>query len=87
MDKLFFWGLLGSFGRGVILTGLGILGVFILVKPIIGFSASFPDHYLRGIEIPILGFGIGTMFHFFGKRKNLPWLGLGLSLGIVIILI
>jgi mannose/fructose/N-acetylgalactosamine-specific phosphotransferase system component IIC len=87
IDKLFFWGLLGSFGRGVLLTGLGILGLFILVKPIIGFSTSLPDHYLRGIEIPILGFGIGTMFHFFGKRKNLPWLGLGLSLGIVIILI
>ena len=87
IDKLFFWGLLGSFGRGVILTGLGILGVFILVKPIIGFSASLPDHYLRGIEIPILGFGIGAMFHFFGKRKNLLWLGLGLGLGIVFILI
>jgi len=87
IDKLFFWGLLGSFGRGVILTGLGILGIFILVKPVMGFSASLPDHYLRGIQIPILGFGIGTMFHFFGKRKNLLWLGLGLSLGIVFILI
>jgi mannose/fructose/N-acetylgalactosamine-specific phosphotransferase system component IIC len=87
IDKLFFWGLTGSFGRGVILTGLGILGIFILVKPVIGFSAFLPDHYLRGIEIPILGFGIGTMFHFFGKIKNLLWLGLGLSLGIVMILI
>lgn len=87
INKLFFWGLLGSFGRGVLLTGLGILGIFILVKPIIGFSSSLPDHYLRGIEIPILGFGIGTMFHFFGKRKNLLWLGLGLSLGVLFILI
>ncbi|MFQ6032552.1 MAG: PTS sugar transporter subunit IIC [Candidatus Zixiibacteriota bacterium] len=87
LEKLFFWGLLGSFGRGVILTGFGILGLFILLKPIIGFSAFVPAHYTGGIEIPLLGFGIGTMFHFFGKRKNLPWLGLGLGLGIVFVLI
>lgn len=87
IGKLFFWGLLGSFGRGVILTGLGILGLFVLVKPIIGFFHFVPVHFLKGVEIPILGFGIGTMFHFFGKRKNFVWLGLGLSLGIVFILI
>jgi mannose/fructose/N-acetylgalactosamine-specific phosphotransferase system component IIC len=87
IDKLFFWGLLGSFGRGVILTGLGILGLFILVKPIIGFFHFVPTLFFKGIEIPILGFGIGTMFHFFGNRKNLVWLGIGLSLGIVFILI
>jgi mannose/fructose/N-acetylgalactosamine-specific phosphotransferase system component IIC len=87
ISKLFFWGLLGSFGRGVILTGLGILGLFILVKPIIGFFHFVPTHFLKGIEIPILGFGVGTMFQFFGKRKNIVWLGLGLGLGIVFILI
>jgi mannose/fructose/N-acetylgalactosamine-specific phosphotransferase system component IIC len=87
IKTLFFWGLLGSFGRGVILTGLGILGVFILLKPAVGFSAFLPDHYLEGIEIPLLGFGIGTMLHFFGKRKNLLWLGMGLTLGVVFILI
>jgi len=87
IGKLFFWGLLGSFGRGVILTGLGILGLFILVKPIIEFFHFVPVHFLKGLEIPILGFGIGTMFHFFGKRRNLVWLGLGVSLGIVFILI
>lgn len=86
-DKLFFWGLLGSFGRGVILSGLGILGVFILVKPIIEFSTFLPEYCLRDIQIPLLGFGIGTMFHFFGKRKNSIWLGLGLGLGIVFVLI
>jgi mannose/fructose/N-acetylgalactosamine-specific phosphotransferase system component IIC len=84
---LFLWGLLGSFGRGVILTGLGILGVFILLKPTIVFFAFLPDHYLEGIEIPILGFGIGTMLHFFGKRKNFLWLGLGLTLGVAFILV
>ncbi len=87
IDKLFFWGLLGSFGRGVIMTGLGILGLFILVKPIIGFFHFVPTHFFKGIEIPILGFGAGTMFHFFGKRKNVIWLGLGLGLGILFILI
>jgi mannose/fructose/N-acetylgalactosamine-specific phosphotransferase system component IIC len=87
IGKLFFWGLLGSFGRGIILTGLGILGLFILVKPIIGFFHFVPIHFLKGIEIPILGFGVGTMFHFFGKRKNIVWLGLGLILGIVFLLI
>ncbi len=87
INKLLFWGLLGSFGRGVLLTGLGILGVFILVKPIIGLSAFLPEYYLGGIQIPILGFGIGTMFHSFGKRKNLLWLGLGLGMGIAFILI
>jgi mannose/fructose/N-acetylgalactosamine-specific phosphotransferase system component IIC len=87
IGKLFFWGLLGSFGRGVILTGLGILGLFILVKPIIGFFHFVPTHFFKGIEIPILGFGVGTMFHFFGKRKNIVWLGVGLSLGIVFLLI
>ena len=84
---LFLWGLLGSFGRGVILTGLGILGVLILARPVIGFFASLPDHCLEGIEIPLLGFGIATMFHFFGKRKNLVWLGVGLTLGVVFILV
>jgi mannose/fructose/N-acetylgalactosamine-specific phosphotransferase system component IIC len=87
ISKLFFWGLLGSFGRGVILTGLGILGLFILVKPIIGFFHFVPSHFFNGIEIPIFGFGVGTMFHFFGKRKNVVWLGVGLSLGIVFLLI
>jgi len=84
--KLFFWGLLGSFGRGAILTGLGILGVFILIKPVIGFAAFLPEHYLAGIQIPLLGFGIGTMFHFFVKGKNLLWIVLGLSLGSAFIL-
>ncbi len=87
IKRLFLWALLGSFGRGVIVTGLGILGVFILLKPAVGFSAFLPDHYLEGIEIPLLGFGIGTMLHFFGKRKNLLWLGMGLTLGVVFILI
>jgi mannose/fructose/N-acetylgalactosamine-specific phosphotransferase system component IIC len=87
IDKLFFWGLLGSFGRGVILTGLGILGLFVLVKPIIEFLHFVPVHLLKGLEIPILGFGIGSMFHFFGKRRNVIWFGLGLGLGIVFILI
>jgi mannose/fructose/N-acetylgalactosamine-specific phosphotransferase system component IIC len=87
IDKLFFWGLLGSFGRGVILTGLGILGIFILLKPIVGFFAFLPEYYLRGIEIPVLGFGIGMMFHLFGKRRNILWFILGISLGIVLLLI
>jgi mannose/fructose/N-acetylgalactosamine-specific phosphotransferase system component IIC len=87
IDKLFLWGLLGSFGRGVILTGLGISGIFILLKPIIGFLTFLPEHYLTGLEIPILGFGIATMFHFFVKRGNLLWLVLGLSLGIALVLI
>jgi len=87
INNLFFFGLLTSFGRGVILTGLGILGLFILVKSIIGFLSFIPDHYSSGIQIPILGFGIGSMFHFFGKRKNFVWLGLGLGLGIAFILV
>jgi len=87
IKTLFRWGLLGSFARGIILTGLGILGVFILIKPVIGLSAFLPDRYLDGLEIPLLGFGIGTMFHFFGKRKNLAWLGVGLALGVVFIFV
>jgi mannose/fructose/N-acetylgalactosamine-specific phosphotransferase system component IIC len=87
IGRLFFWGLWGSFGRGFIVTGLGILGVFALVKPIIGFFHFVPIHFFKGIEIPILGFGIGTMFYFFGKGKNVVWLGVGLSLGIVFLLI
>jgi mannose/fructose/N-acetylgalactosamine-specific phosphotransferase system component IIC len=87
INKLFFWGLLTSFGRGILLTGLGILGLFILVKPLLSFFGFLPESCLKGIQIPILGFGIGSMFHFFGKRRNFLWLGLGLSLGIVFILI
>jgi mannose/fructose/N-acetylgalactosamine-specific phosphotransferase system component IIC len=87
INKLFFSGLLTSFGRGVVLTGLGILGLYILLKPIIGFFSFIPDYYLEGIQIPILGFGIGSMFYFFGKRRNFLWLGLGISLGMVLILI
>ena len=87
IKTLFFWALLGSFGRGVIVTGLGILGVFISLKPVIGFSTFLSDHYLAGIEIPLLGFGIGTMLHFFGRRKNILWLGVGLTLGVVFILV
>jgi mannose/fructose/N-acetylgalactosamine-specific phosphotransferase system component IIC len=86
INKLFFRGLLGSFGRGVILTGLGIAGLFVLLKPIIRYSAFLPEHYLGGVQIPLLGFGVGTLFHFFVKGKNLFWLGLGLGLGIVFIL-
>lgn len=87
INKLFFLGLLVSFGRGVVITGMGILGVFIFLKSIIEFFSFLPEHFLSGIEIPLLGFGIGTMFHLFGKKKNLLWLGSGLGLGIVFVLI
>jgi mannose/fructose/N-acetylgalactosamine-specific phosphotransferase system component IIC len=85
IKTLFWWGLLGSFARGIILSGLGILGVFVLLKPAMGFFVFLPNRYLDGLEIPLLGFGIGTMFHFFGKRKNLAWLVVGLALGVVFV--
>ncbi len=87
IDRLVFWGLIGSFGRGIVLTGLGILGIFILGKFFVRFFPVLTEYYLRGIEIPVLGFGIGTMFHFFGKSRNLLWIGLGLGSGIVLVLI
>ena len=87
IKTLFFWALLGSFGRGFIVTALGILGVFIVLKPGIGLSTIPSDHYLAGIEIPLLGFGIGTMLHFFGKRKDILWLAVGLTLGVILILL
>jgi mannose/fructose/N-acetylgalactosamine-specific phosphotransferase system component IIC len=82
-NSLFFWGLSGSFFRGLVVTGTGIFCVFVLLKPIMRFLSFIPEGYLQNIELPIWGVGIGTMIHLFGRRRNLTWCLTGIILGIV----
>ena len=83
---LFFLGLSGSFLRGVVITGSGILCILVLLKPLIGVLSFLPELYLQDMELPIWGLGIGTMIYLFGRKKNLLWCILGICLGIVFLL-
>ncbi len=83
---LFFLGLSGSFFRGFVITGSGILCILVLLKPLIGVLSFFPELYLQDMELPIWGLGIGTMIYLFGRKKNLLWCFWGVCLGIVFLL-
>jgi mannose/fructose/N-acetylgalactosamine-specific phosphotransferase system component IIC len=85
--RLFLLGLSGSFARGFVITGLGILIVVVLVHPLVGLLSLIPDLYLQGVELPIWGLGIGTMIFIFGSRRNLWWCLGGACLGMIFILL
>jgi len=84
---LFFLGLSGSFLRGFVITGSGILGIFILLKPLVKLLGLVPELYLQNIELPIWGMGIGTGLYLFGRKKNLLWCICGATLGIIFLLL
>ncbi|MCK4404614.1 MAG: PTS sugar transporter subunit IIC [candidate division Zixibacteria bacterium] len=83
---LFFWGLSGSFLRGFVITGSGIICILILLKPLVRLLSFVPEPYLQNLEIPIWGLGIGTMIYLFGRKKNLLWCFWGVCLGIIFLL-
>jgi mannose/fructose/N-acetylgalactosamine-specific phosphotransferase system component IIC len=82
-----FFELLTSFLRGVFLTGLGILICHYLILPLTNYLDFIPNNYFAWCEWGLVGFGLATAFNYFGKRKNLIWLGLGIIIGILIILL
>jgi len=84
-SSLFFLGLSGSFFRGFVVTGLGILCIFILLKPIVRLLDFIPEQYLQNIELPIWGLGIGTMLNLFAKRRRPLLIMSGMVLGIIFI--
>lgn len=84
---LLFLALSGSFVRGFVIAGSGVLCVLIFLKPLVELLSFVPELYLQNIEIPIWGFGIGTMIYLFRGKDNLPWCMLGACLGITLILI
>jgi len=84
---LFFLGLSGSFLRGFVITGSGILSIFILLKPLVKLLGLVPELYLQNIELPIWGMGIGTGLYLFGRKKNLLWCIWGAILGIIFLLL
>ncbi len=83
---LFFWGLSGSFIRGLVITGSGMLCILILLKPSVKLLGFVSEPYLQNIELPIWGLGIGIMIYLFGKKKNLLWCFWGVCLGIIFLL-
>jgi mannose/fructose/N-acetylgalactosamine-specific phosphotransferase system component IIC len=87
IDHIFFCGLLGSFLRGVVVTCLGMLCVLVVLKPLVEFFSFVPHAYLSNMEIPIWGWGFGTMIYLFGSKRNLLWSIGGVGLGIIIILL
>jgi mannose/fructose/N-acetylgalactosamine-specific phosphotransferase system component IIC len=84
--RLFFLGLSGSFVRGFIVTGSGVLCVLILLKPLLKLLDFIPELYLQNIDVPIWGLGIGTMIYLFGRKTNLVWCIGGACLGMIFIL-
>ncbi len=85
--SLFFLGLSGSFARGFVVTGLGILIVVVLFFPLVKLLSLIPDLYLQDVEVPIWGVGIGIMIYLFGRKKNLWWCVGGACVGIILILL
>lgn len=83
---LFLLGLCGSFVRGVVMTALGILCIFVLLIPLARVLELVPEFYLETVELPFWGVGIGTMLYLFGNRRNLPWCISGMILGTVFLL-
>lgn len=83
---LIWCGLAGSLARGVMVSCLGILCVMILLKPLVGFFSFVPETRVGNMEIPIWGWGIGTMIHLFGRKGNLLWGIGGAGLGILMVL-
>lgn len=83
--SLFFLGLSGSFLRGFVVTGLGILCIFVLLKPIVRLLDFIPEQYLQNIELPIWGLGIGAMLNLFAKRRKPLLIIAGMVLGIILI--
>jgi mannose/fructose/N-acetylgalactosamine-specific phosphotransferase system component IIC len=76
-----------SFVRGFVVAGSGMVCILIFLKPLVGFLSFIPEVYLRNIEIPVWGFGIGAMVYLFGSKRNLLWCALGACLGIILVLI
>lgn len=87
LRKLFVLALAGSFLRGVFLTVIGLLCIFILLKPIIGLLGFLPNLDHSSIELPVWGVGLGSMIYLFGKKGNLVWSMGGMMLGIILLLV
>jgi mannose/fructose/N-acetylgalactosamine-specific phosphotransferase system component IIC len=85
--SLFFLGLSGSFLRGFVITGLGILIVVFLLFPLVRLLSFIPDFYLEDVEIPVWGVGIGIMIYLFGGKKDMWWVIGGACVGIILILL
>jgi mannose/fructose/N-acetylgalactosamine-specific phosphotransferase system component IIC len=86
-EYLFWRGLTGSLVRGVVVSCLGMLCTMILLKPLIGFFSFVSDAHFGYMEIPIWGWGIGTMIYLFGRKGNLLWIMGGAGLGILMVLL
>jgi len=73
--------LLISFGRAAIISLAGFLVLLAATKFALTASASLPDSFFDFIHPVLWGFGLGSLFLFFGKPKNWPALLAGLALG------
>lgn len=86
-NSLFFSGLSGSFFRGLAVTGVGIILIFILLKPLVKFLSFVPEEYLQSLELPIWGLGIGNMLNLFAKRRKPLLVIAGMVLGVIFFLV
>ncbi|KPL01058.1 MAG: hypothetical protein AMJ91_01825 [candidate division Zixibacteria bacterium SM23_73_3] len=84
---LFFLALSGSFLRGFVITGTGVLCLLIVLKPLLGLLTFVSELYLENMELTIWGLGIGIMIYLFGRKKNLSWCIGGVCLGIIFLLV
>jgi mannose/fructose/N-acetylgalactosamine-specific phosphotransferase system component IIC len=86
-SHLFWRGLAGSLVRGALVSCSGMICVMFLLRPLTGFFFFVPDVNFGNMEIPIWGWGIGTMIHLFGRKRNLLWILGGAGLGILMVLL
>jgi mannose/fructose/N-acetylgalactosamine-specific phosphotransferase system component IIC len=84
-DSLFLLALGGSFCRGLVVTALGLILIFVLLRPALNLLGSGAEQFLNHLELPLWGVGMGVMAHLFGRKRNLPWFFTGAFLGLVIL--
>jgi len=80
INQAVFFELLISFLRGAILTGLGILIINYVIFPFFKFLDFLPNNYFVWCKWGLYGFALASIFSFFGKKKNLVWIGWGIVL-------
>ncbi|MCI0532094.1 MAG: PTS sugar transporter subunit IIC [candidate division Zixibacteria bacterium] len=79
--------LLISLARAAIISLAGFVLLLQLTELTLTATASLPDSFFDFIHPVLWGFGLGSLFLFFGKPKNLPALLAGLALGVVIFIL
>jgi len=87
LNYYFCLALLVSFSRGALTALLGYLAVLFITELLAARLAVIPDSFFDFLLPSVYGFGLASLFFFFGKLKNSPFLLGGAVLGLVVVLV